>query len=105
MITTGVLSETRIGKYLNSLEHKFPGEMLVDLLCFLRLHLELSIEAKGMLLMRDAGFQIPVDGEVGEKFAELRFLEKSVGKTGKLALHPFLHTRTKDLWQITMLRS
>jgi RsiW-degrading membrane proteinase PrsW (M82 family) len=105
MITTGVLSETRIGKYLNSLEHKFPGEMLVDLLCYLRLHLELSIEAKGMLLMREAGFRVPVDREVEEKFAELRFLEMSVGKTGKLALHPFLHTRTKDLWQITMLQS
>jgi RsiW-degrading membrane proteinase PrsW (M82 family) len=105
MITAGVLSETRIGRYLDSLEHKFPGEMVADMLCYLRLHLELSIEAKGLLLLRDAGFQIPLDTEVNEKFSELRFLEKSVGKTGILALHPFLHTRTKDLWQMTMLET
>jgi RsiW-degrading membrane proteinase PrsW (M82 family) len=105
MMTTGVLSETRIGRYLDSLEHKFPGEMIADMLCYLRLHLELSVEAKGMLLMREAGFDVPANKEVEEKFTELLYLEKSIGKTGKLALHPFLHTRTKDLWQITMLKS
>jgi RsiW-degrading membrane proteinase PrsW (M82 family) len=104
MTTTGVLAETRIGRYLDSLEHTFPGEMIADMLCYLRLHLELSVEAKGMLLMREAGFDVPPNTEVEEKFAELRYLEKSIGKTGRLALHPFLHTRTKDLWQITMLK-
>jgi len=104
MVTTGVLSETRIGRYLDSLEHKFPGEMIADMLCYLRIHLELSFEAKGMLLMREAGFDIPPNAEVAEKFNELRYLEKSIGATGKLALHPFLRTRAKDLWQVTMLK-
>jgi hypothetical protein len=105
MVTTGVLSETRIGRYLDSLEHKFPGEMIADMLCYLRIHLELSFEAKGMLMMREAGFEVPANKEVEEKFTELLYLEKSIGKTGRLALHPFLRTRTKDLWQITMLKS
>jgi RsiW-degrading membrane proteinase PrsW (M82 family) len=104
MITTGTLQETRIGSYLHSLQDRFAGETVADMLCYLRLHLELSIRAKGMLLMREAGFHVPPDREVQEQFAELAFLEKSIGRTGKIALHPFLHTRSKDLWQITMLQ-
>jgi RsiW-degrading membrane proteinase PrsW (M82 family) len=104
MITTGVLAETKIGKYLHSLQDRFPGETVADLLCYLRLHLELSVKAKGMLMMREAGFKIPADPEVKAHFDELRYLEKSIGKTGQLALHPFLHTRQRDLWQITMLQ-
>jgi RsiW-degrading membrane proteinase PrsW (M82 family) len=104
MITTGVLAETRIGKYLQSLQDRFPGETVADMLCYLRLHLELSVKAKGLLLMREAGFDVPPDPEVKSHFDELRYLEKSIGKTGKLALHPFLHTRQRDLWQIAMLK-
>lgn len=104
MVTTGVLAENRIGAYLQSLQGRFPGEVVADMLCYLRLHLELSVRAKGMLLMREAGFKVPPDPGAQSQFDELRYLEKSIGTTGKLALHPFLHTRARDLWQITMLR-
>ncbi len=104
MVTTGVLAENRIGAYLHSLQGRFPGEVVADMLCYLRLHLELALRAKGMLLMRDAGFEVPPDPSLRAQFEELRYLEKSIGATGRLALHPFLHTRTRDLWQITMLR-
>ncbi len=104
MVTTGVLAENRIGTYLQSLQGRFPGAVVADMLCYLRLHLELSVQAKGMLLMREAGFKVPPDPGAQAQFDELRYLEKSIGTTGKLALHPFLHTRARDLWQITMLR-
>jgi RsiW-degrading membrane proteinase PrsW (M82 family) len=104
MITTGTLADTRIGHYLEAMEHTFPGEIVADMLCYLRVHLELSIRAKGLLLMRDAGFDVPPDPEAGEQFAELRYLEQSIGKTGMIALNPFLGARAKDLWQITMLK-
>jgi RsiW-degrading membrane proteinase PrsW (M82 family) len=103
MITTGVLAENRIGEYLRGLQDRFPGEVVADMLCVLRLHLELSVRAKGLLMMRDAGFTVPADPEVRHTFEELRYLEQSIGRTGSLALRPFLHTRTRDLWQITML--
>ncbi len=103
MLTTGNLSETRIGVYLQSLEDRFRGEILADMLCLLRLYLELSISAKGLLLMRDSGFEVKPDPEIREKFNELHFLEKSIGRTGKLALHPFLHTSPRDLWQLHLL--
>ena len=104
MVTTGVLAENPIGAYLHSLQGRFPGEVVADMLCYLRIHLELALRAKGMLLMREAGFEVPPDPGVQSQFEELRYLEKSIGTTGKLALHPFLHIRVRDLWQITMLR-
>ena len=103
MITTGNISETKIGRYLQSLKQRFPGEMIVDMLCLLRLHLELSVRAKGMLLMREAGFRSAADASIKEKFAELNYLEKSIGKTGQFAIAPFLHTSSRDLWELYML--
>lgn len=102
-INTGNISETKIGRYLHSLKDKFPGEIVADMLCLLRLHLELAVRAKGILLMQEAGFKSQVDPEIKQKFTELKYLEKSIGKTGKLALSPILHSTSQDLWQMYLL--
>jgi RsiW-degrading membrane proteinase PrsW (M82 family) len=103
MITTGNISQARLGKYLLSLKGRFPGEVVADMLCLLRIHLELSIRAKGILLMRESGFSTPHDPRLQEKFDELRYLEKSVGRTGRLAIMPFLRWSSRELWQLHML--
>jgi RsiW-degrading membrane proteinase PrsW (M82 family) len=103
MITTGTITETRIGHYLLSLKTHFPGEAVADMLCIVRLHVELALKAKGILLMRQAGFDVKPDPGVRETFGELRYLEKNIGKTGLLALEPILHWSTRDLWQLYML--
>jgi len=103
LITTGNLSDSNIGKYLHSLREKFPGQMIADMICLLRLHTELALRAKGVLMMRNMGFDETPDPEIREKFNELRYLDKSLGTTGKLAIAPFLHTSSRDLWQIYML--
>jgi len=104
-ITQGQISDTRIGKYLQSMKDKFPGVILADMLCYLRINLELAIRAKGMILLKGAGFDIPVDPELNAKLSELQYLEKSIGKTGRLALAPIIHTHTRDLWQIYMVKN
>lgn len=103
MLTTGVLLENKVGQYLASLQDRFPGEVVADLLCLLRIHVELSINAKGLLLMREAGFEPGPDPQVQAKLKELKFLHRSVGKTGLLALHPFMHTSSRSLWELHML--
>ncbi|MCX6560010.1 MAG: PrsW family glutamic-type intramembrane protease [Candidatus Aminicenantes bacterium] len=103
LITAGRASTTKVGQYLLALKGKFPGEVVADMLCLIRLHLELSISAKGLLLLREAGFPAPADPAVSEKFAELKYLEKSVGKTGMLAVGPLLHRSRRDLWELHML--
>lgn len=104
MLTTGRTTETHVGQYLMSLKTRFPAEVVADMLCLLQIHLELSIRAKGMLLMRESGYEAPVDPDVKEKFTELKFLEKSVGQTGRLTIMPFLRWSSRDLWQLYMLR-
>ena len=54
--------------------------------------------------MREAGFDVPPEPGVPEQFQELQYLEKSIGKTGKLALYPFLHISDRELWQLHMLK-
>ncbi|NIO02259.1 MAG: PrsW family intramembrane metalloprotease [Candidatus Latescibacteria bacterium] len=103
MIITGDITQTRLGQYLLSLKQRFSGEVVADMLCLLRIHLELSIKAKGTLLIREAGFPVSEDPAVKEKFEELRYLEKSIGTTGRLAIVPFLRWSSRDLWQLHML--
>jgi hypothetical protein len=100
MVKSGRLVETPIGKFLVSLRSRFRGEVLADMLCVLRLHLELSIAAKGMIMMRDEGFDLPPDAEWKSKFDEIEFLDSSIGRTGRLAIEPFLHTSSQKLRQI-----
>lgn len=103
LMNSGKLSESKVGKYLQSLREKFSGEVVMDLLCYLRIHLELSLRAKGILMMREAGFDAKPDDDTRALFQEMKFLEKSIGKTGKLALLPFLHISGKELWQLYMI--
>lgn len=102
-IDTGEVGGTKVGQYLTTLKESFPGEVVADMFCMLKLHLELSIRAKGILLMREHGFESPPEPDVAEKFREIEYLEKSVGKTGMLAIKPFLHTSQRDLWQMYMV--
>jgi RsiW-degrading membrane proteinase PrsW (M82 family) len=81
------------------------GEVVADMLCYLRLYLELAIQAKGILLMRESGFSVDPDVKVQAKFDEMTYLQKSIGKTGLLALSPFLRTSSRDLWQMHMLKT
>ena len=77
--------------------------MIADVLCYLQLYTELALRAKGILMMRENGFDVPVDEETEAKFAEMRFLEQSIGKAGLLAIQPMLHMSHTDLWQLYML--
>lgn len=105
LIESGELSQSHVGIYLHSLKEKFKGEVVADLICYLRIHVELSLRAKGLMMLRQSGFKVAPDEPTREKFAELKYLEKSIGMTGKLAMAPFLRMSSKDLWQLYMLET
>ena len=104
LINSGRLPDSPVGRYLHSLKDRFHGAVIADILCYVRLYTELALRAKGLLMMRENGFDPPVDEATREKFTELRYLESSIGKTGLLAIQPMLHMTHKDLWQLHMLR-
>jgi RsiW-degrading membrane proteinase PrsW (M82 family) len=101
-IESGEVEATPVGTYLASL-NRLPGPVVADMLCLLRIHLELALRAKGLLIARAAGVEVPVDEQVRANLEELRYLEKAIGKTGRIAIRPFLRTSSRDLWQLTML--
>jgi len=103
LIESGSFSDSPVGRYLEELKDKFQGPIVADLLCYLRLYTELALRAKGILMMRENGFDVAVDEATREKFTEMRYLEKSIGRTGILALQPMLHMSHKELWQLYML--
>lgn len=103
LIYSGRFSDSPVGQYLHTLKDKFHGPVVADILCYLRLYTELALRAKGILMMREGGFDVPVNEATREKFAEMRYLEKSIGRTGLLAIHPMLRMSRKDLWQLYML--
>lgn len=102
-INSGEFAESKIGRFLHDLRDKFDGPVVADMLCYLRLYTELALRAKGVLMMRENGLDAPVGARTREKFAEMEYLEGSIGKTGVLAMHPFLLMTRKDLWQLYVL--
>ncbi len=102
-IRSGKIGETRVGGYLRSLTSRFPGPVVADMLCMLQIHLELSVRAKGLLLAREAGLPVVVGADVRANLEELRYLERAVGPTGRLAMNPIRRQSSRDLWQLHVL--
>ncbi len=103
LIKDGQVRSTPLGKYLVSLRENFRADTVTDMLCLLRLQVELSIRAKGMLIRREQGIDPAPDPELSSKLAEVRFLEQSIGRTGLLAMRPICHWRGADRWQWHLL--
>jgi hypothetical protein len=103
IMNSGTMSDSRIGRYVGELRRQFEPAVVVDMLCYLRIRTELAISAKGVLMMKEAGFKPVAPDGTREKFTELKHLEKSIGVTGRLAMKPLLHQSTHDLWELHQL--
>jgi RsiW-degrading membrane proteinase PrsW (M82 family) len=99
MISSQEFLETPVGNYLMSLQEAFPPELRGDMLSLLQLTTELSVRAKSELMLREVGMEIAPDPELESMFKELRYLEKSIGPTGMLAVRPLLAETPRDLWE------
>ena len=103
MIGSKEFQQTRIGAYLMNLQEAFPPAVRGDMLSLLQLTIELSARAKSELMLREVGLEVPADPELESLFAELKYLEKSIGPTGMLAVRPLLSQTPRDLWEMHRL--
>ncbi len=104
LINSGTFLDSPLGRVLKSLRDRFRGEDLADMLCLLRLHGELALRAKGVLLLRESGMEeLALDDETHDKLTELAQLERAIGRTGMLALRPLMMVTGKDIWQLKLL--
>jgi RsiW-degrading membrane proteinase PrsW (M82 family) len=104
LVGSDAFASTRFGAYLRELRERFPGPVVADMYCLLRLHLELSVQAKARVLAREAGLEIPDDGDLRAAFDEIAALDRSIGPTGRLALRPLQVTSHRDAWHRHLLR-
>lgn len=104
LVKSSHFGTTRLGRYLDELKSRFAGPVVADMFCLLQLDLELSIRARGMLMAREEGLDLPADDTLRAQLAERAYLEKSIGPTGLLALRPLQVTSGRDEWHQFLLR-
>lgn len=98
LVTSEDFHATRFGQFLRALRSRFPGVVVADMYCLLRLELELSIQAKALVMARGAGLSLLRDDDLEATFAERDDLQRSIGTPGMLALEPLQVTTPRDLW-------
>jgi hypothetical protein len=77
--------------------------VVADMLCLLRVELELSVQAKAAVMVREAGVILPVHDDARHALEEVQYLRASIGRTGILALQPFGVTSHRDDWHRYLL--
>ncbi len=103
LINSGQVADSPLGKYLSSLKESFPAYRVADMLVLLKLQTELSIRAKGMLILREHGLEPNADPDLQGKLEEVRWLEKTIGRAGLLAMRPVCRWTGKNQWQRFLL--
>ncbi|MFI5253136.1 MAG: PrsW family intramembrane metalloprotease [Bacteroidota bacterium] len=105
LVTDGKSSDTRAAKYYNLLHERLDSGMIRDVTEYMKLHIELSLNAKGVLMIREAGITLPPDEKIIDKLKRLKELDAIIGSAGKRALAPLLRFTMRDLWQLYMLEN
>lgn len=96
LVSSEHFSLTRFGQYLQELRERFPAVVVADMYCLLRLELELSVQARALVMARDAGLELRADDDLAASLAERDYLQRSIGRTGLLALRPLQVTSMRD---------
>lgn len=95
---------TKFGQYLQELRDRFPGVVLANMYCLLRLEIELGVQAKASVMARSAGLNLPLDDDLRSSLAECDYLERTIGRTGLLTLRPLQVRSHRDRWHRSLLK-
>ena len=91
-IQEGNLSQTKTGEFLLSVKDSFAPEVFFDVICYVKLNVELSIAAKSRFMLREAKLDLPLDEEqartIRDQYEEYRLLEKRLGQSARLTIAP-----------------
>lgn len=102
-INEGILLKTKAGEYLRTLRSKFSSLVLADLICYIRLYIELSMLSKGLLIMKEVGIGGAMAAELKSKLGEIKYLEKKIGFTGRMAVQPLIYNEKGIEWMKNFL--
>ena len=99
-IREGCLDRTNTGRFLMSIKKSFPPEVFFDVICYVQLHVELSLAAKSRFMMREAELDMPLEDSQKEaylsQFNEFKILEKRLGKSAMITVAPVVKIDPAD---------
>ena len=91
-IQEGNLTQTKTGEFLLSVKDSFTPEMFFDVICYVKLNVELSIAAKSRFMLREAKLDLPLEEEQARnilaQYEEYRLLEKRLGQSARITIAP-----------------
>ena len=110
-IKSGQLDKTQTGIFLESIKEKFPPEDFFDIICYVQLHVELSVAAKSRVMIRESGLvkDLPLTKEnkalILSQYEEYKLLEQRLGKAARMTVAPILKYYPADFKALEDLRT
>ena len=95
-IKTGRLDDTPTGKFLESVKDAFPPKDYFDIICYVQLHVELSVASRSRVMLRESGLEdnLPLSDEMKEQiisqYIEYKILEKRLGSAARMTIAPIV---------------
>ena len=95
-IKTGHLDDTPTGKFLESVKDAFPQKDYFDIICYVQLHVELSVASRSRVMLRETGLEdnLPLSDEMKEQiisqYIEYKILEKRLGNAARMTIAPIV---------------
>ena len=110
-IKNGHLDDTPTGNFLESVKDAFPPEDFFDIICYVQLHVELSVASRSRVLVRESGLEheLPLTAEKKElvlsQYAEYKLLEKRLGNAARMTIAPVVKYDPAEYKALEELRS
>ena len=110
-IKSGQLDNTQTGIFLESIKEKFPPENFFDIICYVQLHVELSVAAKSRVMLRESGLvkDLPLTEDNKElilsQYEEYKILEQRIGKVARMTIAPIVKNYPADHKALEDLRT
>lgn len=99
-IKEGRMAGTKQGEYLITVCSQFDPELMVDMMCYIRIYLEIIIAEKSRILMKEAGYDTNMTEEEEQEqknaIKEFHALRRRIGKTGERVLRPIVNISSYD---------
>ena len=99
-IEGGHLLNTPTGTFLESVKELFPPNVYFDIICYVRLQIELSVAAKTRFMLHEVGMDEPLEADKKKlymsQFVELGELEKNIGPSAKMTIAPIVKLSPAD---------
>ena len=95
-IKKGQLSDTPTGHFLQSVKDAFPPEDFFDMICFVQLHVRLSVASRSRVMLWESGLErdLPLTDEMKElvlsQYTEYKLLEKRLGNAARMTIAPIV---------------